>query len=494
MKSKMNDIEDSKTTTRDGKKAPASGGQYRPLSPEDVEKIHETTIRVFKDVGIQLNDSDDIAIFKANGASVDGNVVKVPEKLVMECIESAPSRVTLYGRDSRHDLTIGDKVVYFGTGGTALFILEDGIRKEAKLRDLEVISKLVDHLDNIHFLLLPTYPSELEKEDVDINRFFAGLDNTKKHVMGGVYTSAGVQQIIEMAELIAGSPDSLREKPFISFITCVMDPLRLDKSYSRLMKQIASARIPLATPAEPMCGTTSPVTLAGNIVINNVDTLIGVILTQLVSRGTPVMYGCIGTVADPIDMKYLGAPIESALINAASAQLAQYYKLPYYATAGISDSKTVDAQCAYESAMSNLMCGLAGANYIHDAAGLMEFAKTVSLEKYVIDNEIIGMAMRAINGIEVNDETLAFDLIKNIGPGGNFLSSSHTRRYLRSEHYMPEISDRANRSRWETAGSKDTYERAGEKVREILSTPIESRIPPEIRAEILKKFKNIRGT
>ncbi len=490
----MNEADDVTITYSDGKKVHARGGQYRPLSLDDVEKIHETSIRVFEEVGIQLNDSDDIAIFKSNGASVDGNVVRVPEKLVIECIESAPSTITLYGRDSKHDLTIGDKVVYFGTGGTALFILDDGIRKEAKLRDLINISKLVDNLDNIHFLLLPTYPSDLEKKDVDINRFFAGLENTKKHVMGGVYTSEGVQQVIEMAELIAGSPDSLREKPFISFITCVMDPLRLDKGYSRLMKQIARARIPLATPAEPMCGTTSPVTLAGNIVINNVDTLIGVILTQLVSRGTPVMYGCIGTVADPIDMKYLGAPIESALINAASSQLAQYYKLPYYATAGISDSKTVDAQCAYESAMSNLMCGLSGANYIHDAAGLMEFAKTVSLEKYVIDNEIIGMAMRAIKRIEVSDKTLAFNLIKEIGPGGNFLSSSHTRRYLRTEHYMPEISDRTNRSRWETDGKKDTQERAAEIVKKILSTPLESKIPSEIKAKILAKFKNIRSS
>ena len=473
----------------------SEGGHYKPLQQEDIEKIHAASLQVLAEVGIQINDPEDAAIFTSHGASVDNDIVRFPEKLVLKCIDSAPSEITLYGRNGSPPLSIGEKRVYYGTGGTALFILDNGTRRKATLQDLKNISRLVDHLDNIHFFLLPTYPDDIEqKEDIDINRFFAGLDNTNKHVMGGVYTAEGVQQVIEMSELIAGSSEALREKPFISFITCVMDPLLLDKEYSRLMKQIATARIPLATPAEPMCGTTSPVTLAGNILINNVDTLAGIILTQLVSPGAPVLYGCIGTAADPIDMKYLGAPIESALINAATAQLAQYYKLPYYATAGISDSKTVDGQCAYESAMSNLICGLAGANYIHDAAGLMEFAKTVSLEKYVIDNEIIGMAMRAIEGIEVNEKTLAFDLIKKIGPGGNFLSSSHTRRYLRREHYIPAISDRLNRSQWESNGMKDTYERAREQVNEILSSPPQSIIPEEIRKKILEIFPAIRST
>jgi trimethylamine--corrinoid protein Co-methyltransferase len=153
-------------------------------------------------------------------------------------------------------------------------------------------------------------------------------------------------------------------------------------------------------------------------------------------------------------MKYITGSVEMGLLNAAGAQMAQFYKLPFYATGGMSDSNTVDAQCGYESSISNLLCALAGANFIHDAAGLMEFALTMSFEKLIIDNEILGMVMRAVKGIEVNNETLAFDVIKEVGPGGHFVSSRHTRTHMRKEHYTPTISNRDFREKWEEQGGK----------------------------------------
>lgn len=468
------------------------GGQYKMLQDKDIERIHETSLRVFEEVGIRVNDPEDLKIFAQHGARVEGNIVKVPEKLVMKCIDSAPAEVILFGQEDKYNLTLGGRRVYFGTGGTALHVLEDNKRRKATLDDLKKIAKLVEYLDNIHFLLLPTYPNELKEDVVDINRFFAGLDNTHKHVMGGVYTEKGVDKVIRMAEIVAGGKDALCKKPFISMITCVMDPLMLDKHYSQMMKKIAKARIPVVTPAEPMTGSTAPITLAGILVINNVDTLSGVILSQLVSPSSPVIYGCIATSTDLSNMNYLCGSIEMGLLSAGAAQLAQFYKLPFYATAGMSDSKTVDAQCGYESALTSLLCGLAGANYVHDAAGLMEFANTVSYEKYVVDNEIIGMVMRAVKGITVNEESLAFDVIREVGPGGHFVSSGHTRRFMRQEHYQPALSDRMNRSIWEASGAKDTQKRASEVVKKILSSP-DKRLDKDIREKILDEFKEIRG-
>jgi trimethylamine--corrinoid protein Co-methyltransferase len=170
--------------------------------------------------------------------------------------------------------------------------------------------------------------------------------------------------------------------------------------------------------------------------------------------------------------------------------MAQFYRLPYYATAGMSDAKLVDAQCGYESALTTLLCALSGANYIHDAAGLLDFALSVSLEKYVTDDEIIGMVMRAVEGITVNDDTLAFDLIKEIGPGGHFVQTKHTRKYMRTEHYQPSLSDREHFEEWQAGGRRNTAVRAREKVDEILGAP-GYRLPDGVRQKILKDIPGI---
>ena len=449
-------------------------------------------MRVFEEVGFQVNSDKALKFFQDAGANVDDNIVRLPRETVMDLVDVAPSAVTLYGRQLKHNLNLGGARVYAGTGGTALNIIDgtSGERQRATLQDLKTIAKLVDGLENIHFFLLPTYPSDVPVEDVDINRFFAGLDNTTKHIMGGVYTHEGIQQVLRMAEIIAGSPEKLRQEPFISIILCAISPLMIDKEYGDMIVTVAGAGIPVALPAEPLCGSTSPVTLAGNLVIQTVDSLAEVCLTQLVNPGTPAIFGSVASSNDLRDLKYITGCIEMGLLNTAGAQMAQFYKLPFYATAGMSDAKTIDAQCGYESALSNLLCALGGANFIHDAAGLLDFALSVSLEKYVVDNEILGMVMRAVEGIKVNKDTLAFDLIKEVGPGGHFVYNRHTRKYMRTEHYQPTLSDREHLEKWQTEGKRDTAARAKSKVEEILAAP-GYRLPQELRQKVLDEIPGI---
>jgi trimethylamine--corrinoid protein Co-methyltransferase len=216
-------------------------------------------------------------------------------------------------------------------------------------------------------------------------------------------------------------------------------------------------------------------------------------LTQLVNPGTPVLYGCISSITDLRDMKYLSGAVEMGLMNAAAAQMARFYDLPLYSTAGMSDSKINDGQSAYESAITGLMVALAGGNCIHDAAGFLEFCMTASFDKLVIDNEIIGMIMRAVEGIKVDDTSLAFEVLKKAGPGGHFVSSRHTRRYMRTEQFHPKLSDRDNRDRWENEGGKDTNARASEKVREILEGPAQSVLPSEIREHLKSEIPGLRS-
>lgn len=470
-----------------------AGGSYKPLTSEEIDKINETVLLVIEEIGCEVNSEAAREALEKAGATVDGETrrVRLSRERAQELIGQAPAEITLCGRDSKHDIHLGGTRVYTGTGGTALNIYEPSTGEifPANLDDLQNIAGLVDKLDNIHLFLLPTYPNELPVERVDVNRFFAGLDNTTKHIMGGIYTPDGLQQVIDMAEIVAGSPEALREHPIISIISCIISPFTIDAQYGDLLVATARSGIPVVCPAEPLCGATSPVTLAATVAVQTVDSLMGVILAQAVNPGTPAIFGSVATSTDLSDYKYIAGSVEMGLLNAAGAQMAQFYKLPYYATGGMTDAKTLDAQAGYESAITNLLCALSGANFIHDAAGLMDFALTVCYEKYVIDNDILGMVLRAVEGIRVNDDTLAYDLIKEIGPGGNFVTAKHTRRHMRKEHYLPTLSDRNYRDKWESAGRKEIWEKASETVRKILKNH-NVRLPEETRNAVLT---NIRG-
>jgi len=215
---------------------------------------------------------------------------------------------------------------------------------------------------------------------------------------------------------------------------------------------LAKKGLPVVVPTEPICGTTSPITLAGNVLMHVAETLAGIALVQCVNKGAPGICGSVGSITDLRTMNHLGGPIERAIINAAVAQMAQHFELPLYSTGGTTDAKELEVQSAYESAMSNLLVAMSGANYIHDAAGLMESDLTVSYEKLVVDNEIIGMCQRVLRGIEVNDKTLATELIIEKGPCRDYMAEKHTVEHMRKEFFVPSL---ANRLKREAPGAED---------------------------------------
>ena len=467
------------------------GGKYKVLPDKEVEMIHNASLRTLEKTGMEVNSKRALQIFKEKGAQVDFDKrrVKIPRRMVEDAIDKAPSKVILCGREEKHDLILEDKRAYMGTAGTALNVLdlETGEKRPSTLEDVGEIARLVDALENIKFCHLTAYPNDLPREKVDINRYYAALNNTTKHIMGGPYTRKGALEVIKIAEEIGGGKKALRERPIISFTICIMSPLKIDNTYGEILIDIAQKGIPVAVPTEPQCGTTAPVTLAGNLVLYGAETLAGVTLAQLINPGTPVLCGYVGTIADVRTMGYTSGAVEMGVLNAASAQLAQYWQLPSYATGGMSDSKIPDIQSGYERALNLLPVALAGANYIHNAAGYLEFALTVSYEQYVIDNEIIGMVMRALKGIEVNEDTLALDVIDKVGPGGNFLAEEHTVSHMRSEFFFPKVSDRSQREKWLSEGGKDARERAREIAKDILAKYKPLPIPLEVRERIERR-------
>ncbi|MGC9529548.1 MAG: trimethylamine methyltransferase family protein [Candidatus Bipolaricaulaceae bacterium] len=467
---------------------------YRPYTPAEVQKIAEGAMWVLQNVGIQVNSRPARELLLGAGArAARGEVVLIPEDLVRWAVDQAPSQVVLYGREERHHLTLAGAKVYFGTGGTVLYTLdlETGERRPTTLRDVARVGRLVDALDNVHFYLLPLYPTDLPKEKVDLNRFYAGLTNTTKHIMGGIYTAEGLQQAIRLSETVAGGPEALRERPIVSFITCTVAPLRLDATYTDFLMEIARRGLPVAIPSEVVAGVTAPMTVAGATVVQLAETLAGLVVAQLTRPGTPTLLGTVSTVMDPRRAGYLAGAVEMGLMQAGMAQLAQHYELPLYATAGMSDAKVPDAQAGYEKALTALLVALAGANFIHDAAGPLEFCTTVAYEQYVIDDEILGMVMRALRGVEVSDETLALGAIAEVGPGGHFLTHRHTLNHLRSELFTPRVSDRELRERWEAQGAQNTRARARQLARRLLSDHRPPGLPPAAEARVRSEFPGI---
>ncbi len=471
------------------------GGRYKPLTDGDVKRIHEASLAILKRTGVQVEEPEALRLFTEAGADMDDNRVRLPQSLIENALERAPSRIVLAGRDPDNDLILEGARVHIGTGGAALRVLdlETGKIREAVLRDVADMARIVDALDNIHFYLIPIYPTDCCKENVEVRKYYASLANTTKHVQAGIYTVQGIHDVVEMCERISGGPEPLRERPIVSFITSWMvSPLKFATDVTTLLIESCRQRIPVVLSAAPMAGSTAPVTLAGMLAQLNAEQLAGLTLTQLAQPGCPVLLGPIPATANLRNGRYLSGTAELGLCNAAITQLAHFYGVPIYNSAGMTESKIPDIQAGIEKTQSVIQVALAGANFIHHAAGMLEDMSTIAYEQFVIDNEMLGMAMRAVRGIEVDDDTLALDVIDAVGPGGHYLMEEHTLRYMRTEHYSPSaVFDRQGRESWEQAGATDAWTRAKEVARRILAEHQPEPLDPATDAWIQERFASL---
>ncbi len=468
---------------------------YRPLSDADMKQIAEAAFRVLAESGVAVYSKRALEALQKAGAEVDtdARTAKLPRAFVENAIDSNPSSITLYSRDGSCDVVLEKNRVNYGTGGTAIYVLDpdNGKRRRSTTEDVALNARLIDTLKNIHLFTINVFPHDVENTDhIDVNRFFHAFDNTTKHVMGGIYSQSGCESVVKMAETIAGGAKELRDRPFVSFITLIISPFKIDDIYGDMTCYLAEQGLPVVVPTEPICGTTSPITLAGNVLTHVAETLAGIALVQSVKKGAPGICGSVGSITNLRTMDHLGGPIERAMINAAVSQMSQYFDIPLYSTAGTTDSKEVDIQAAYESGMSSLLVAMSGANYIHDIAGLMEADLTVSYDKLVMDNEILGMCQRVLRGIEVNDDTLGTEMLIRKGPAQDFLAEEHTIEFMRTEFFEPQIANREKREA--LASDSDALSRAKQIVQDVRSRPAESRLDASVRQQILDTFAEIK--
>jgi len=332
------------------------------------------------------------------------------------------------------------------------------------------ISKVNDSLANIALQSTSVVLNDIPQEIGDSYRLYLLLKNSPKPCISGAFSVHGISDMRELLAAVVGGYDVLKEKPMAVFDICPSPPLKWTHVSSQNIIDCARFGLPMETISVPMPGAVSPATLAGSVLIHTAETLSGIVLAQCVNPGTPVVYGGAPMYFDMRQSTTSLNSIETNLISTAYSQMGKYYGLPTHTYAGLSDSKMLDAQAGLESGMSGMIASLSGINVI-SGVGVMEFCNTFSIEKLVLDNEICGMALKYGQGIDCSEEAFALDLISELGPGGDYMSSEHTFKWFKKVPYLPSrVIDRSMRQQWEAKGSLSAFARAQEQVVKILAT------------------------
>ena len=469
---------------------------YKPLTPEDVKQIDQTGRRILERVGVRINDSNFLDTLRAAGAQVDydNQRVRFNGDWLDEVLSRAPSRFTLYSRDGRNDLPLGEGKVHFGNGGGSFRILDmaTGGYRLTLLRDVANTAALVDKLDYIRFCIIACQSHDIKPVNYHLLEFYYALNHTTKHVMGGCTNVHGAEQMWKLASIIAGGEEKLRENPFVSVITNIISPLTIDADTLNILNFCTTHGIPVTCAPAPIAGATAPATLAGTLCQMHAESLAGVAITQVLAPGARVLYGAVPMTMDLRRMELATGSVEMTMMNAAAVQLAKLHNLPIYASGGLTEAKRPDIQAGIEKGFSNLAVAMAGADYVHLAAGLIDSANSISYEQFVIDNEIIGIIQRMLTGIKVNEETMGFDVIEKVGPGGNYVAEDHTIEHMMDEFFYPNLSVRYNFDIWEEKGRPDMLSRAYEIVRNILEESKEGLLDVGLIDEIKKAFPGSR--
>jgi len=465
---------------------------YGLLSPQDVEQVDQTARRILEQVGFKLHDHAFLDELGKAGVRVDRENLRLyfDGDTLDEVLARAPSSFVLHSRDGKNDIHLGEGNVHFGNGGRAFRILDMGTGgyRLTMLRDVAHTATLVDSLDHIRFYIIACQAHDIKPVNYHLLDFYYAMNHTTKHVMGGCDNLNGARQMWQLASIIAGGEDYLRERPFVSVITNTISPLTIDSNTLAILKFCTSHGIPVTCAPAPIAGATAPATLAGTLALLHAEALAGVAIAQTLNPGAKTLYGAVATTMDMRTMEFRLGSVEMGMMNAAAVQLAKRYKLPIYASCAVTEAKRPDIQAGFEKGVSALTVGMSGADYIHLAAGMLDSGNSISYEQFVIDNEVIGMVHRMLAGIKVNEETLAFDVIQQVGPGGNFVAEDHTIDHMMDEFFYPELSVRCNFDIWEERGQPDMLRRAKETVNRILEEGKEGIMEQETILELKKAF------
>jgi len=470
------------------------GGGIKPLTDRELERINEGALQVLERVGMADAGPEVIEIARKKGLAItDDQRILFSRAYIEDMLAGAARNFVLYGRDRKHDLELKGRRVHFGTAGAAVSVPDPktGKYRPSTLCDEYDFARLADRLPNIHWFGRTVVPTEMEGGlDMDVNITYAVASGTAKHMAAGFTCGAGVEAAAKIFDMILGGEGRFAAQPCCTlYCTGIVPPLR----YGELSLEVASAAVRVGMPVDMIiaaqAGATAPAALAGTLVQTTAEGLGGVALVNLLKPGHPTIFSNWPFTSDLRTGAFSGGGPEEALLNAASAQISNFYDLPSGCAASMTDSKIPDNQAGVEKAINALMTGMSGANMIHESAGMQASLLGCCFEAMAIDSEMIGFVLRILRGIEVTDETLSVELIGEVVKGpGHYLGSDQTLSLMDSEYIYPELGDRLQPTLWEELGSQDIRQRARANVAQILSTHYPNYIDPSVDAKIRDAF------
>jgi len=467
-------------------------GHLRFLTTDQAREIHVSSLEILEQVGMYCPSAKITDVFSRAGAWVDTKEkrIRIPQSLVEESLKKLPREIVFCGRNPQNDILLEDSRVYFGIGGTPVPYIRDidtGEMRRPTKEDMNRASRLGDALPNLKFLMTIAGAYDVPYEVEYLHEFEALFNNTEKPILYSCPGGYAATKVLEMASTIVGGREELRKRPILALYTETVSPLSFSEVNENMI-EFAKAGVPVANGPMPMCGASGPMTLAGTAVQSNAESLAAITLCQLVAPHAPMIYTGWVCAMDPKTSRCAyGAPEFAMGTSIFNTTMGRYYDMPTYGFGGCSDSKLPDAQAGAEVMMNGMLAALGGTNLIHDC-GYLAGGSIGSMEMAVVCNEIVGMISRIVRGVKVDEETLAVDVIKNVGPGGHYMSQKHTLDHVR-EMYTPSLFDRESEVTWMKAGSKDVREMARMKAQKILKEHSPTPLPKDVQLRLKEIVK-----
>ena len=458
------------------------------LTSEDVRKIHDATLNIIENVGVRFPSIKALQIWEANGAVVDHEkmIVKVKPHIIESAIKNAPPKYNLSARDPNQDLPLDGNHVYAGTDGCGVEILDihTGERRTSQLQDVADVARVADAIEEVAFHWVALSAQDKPVETRGLHEMKAIWENSTKHLQTeSIYNEKEAKVAIEMAALIAGGKDELRKRPVLSLMECTAPPLGHDGGSLDAALLAAEAGIPTGFMTMSSALTTGPATMAGVLAVGNAEVISATALLQLAHPGAPVFYAAAQTASDLRNGAYTGGGPEDFLFGAATNVLSDFYDIPLSMGSFATGAKEPNWQAGIENSLSTFMASISMSDMLL-GLGFLHGSRIWSFAQMMMDAEIFSIIQKTLQGITVDDETLALETIAKVGPGGNFLSQKHTLKHMR-DIFLPEFMDRRPYNEWE-AKKDDARVWALEKARKILSNHQPDPLDPKLSAELDK--------
>ncbi|MCP4301300.1 MAG: trimethylamine methyltransferase [Gammaproteobacteria bacterium] len=472
-----------------------SGGQYRPLSDADIERIYKAALDVLENIGIGDPIPEILHYALPGGCTLDeDNRLRFPRALVEDLIDKSAEEYPLYAPDPKYDQVVRGEEVLFCSSGEAVTILDYETQKirPTKLTDLYDAARLADQLEHIHHFGQPFIAAQYSQDIYvhDINIAYAELAGTSKSFALGIAEVDHIEPLIALFDTYLGEEGGFLRRPFCTFGGCpIVSPLRFGKDNAEVLVKLSELGLVTDVAVAPQAGATSPAALAGTLVQCFAETLACLAIVNLIRPGAAINFGMWPFISDLRTGAFSGGSGEEALVTAATAQLCNHFGFTTSVCSGMSDAKTMDVQAGYEKAITTMAAALAGGNLVAAYPGIVGSLIGQSFEGMIIDNDMIGNIQRVLRGIEVNDETLSYDVIRDVVYGsGHYLGHEQTLNLMQSEYLYPKIADRLTVGAWEDVGSRTLYEQAHDRVAEMLADYYPVYIDPVVDTKIRDRF------